>query len=217
MNAGDEKWLPAADYPNYEVSDLGRVRSIDHEGRSRWGTPRAFSGRILAQAQAGGVDGRRYRTVTLYRDGVGNQITVHTLVLLTFVGPRPPKTQGCHADDNPDNNQLSNLYWGTPAQNSQDKIRNGRCWKSNITHCPQGHEYTEDNAYIVPSTGHRQCRTCIKAKNKGNKNADRTHCPQGHEYTESNTYKPPGTNRRVCKTCVRNRSREYQRAKKAKG
>lgn len=32
------------------------------------------------------------------------------------------------------------------------------------THCPHGHEYSEENTYRSPSSGHRQCRTCIKAR-----------------------------------------------------
>lgn len=155
----DERWLPVNDYPGYEVSDQGNVRSLDREVGGRWGA-RMWSGRVLKQVWAGGTKDRHYRAVTLHRNGIAKQITVHTLVLQTFVGPRPAKLQGCHRDDDPDNNQLSNLYWG----------RNGRCWKSNITNCPQGHEYTEDNTYIIPSTGHRMCRACLKAKNKGNAN-----------------------------------------------
>lgn len=213
----DERWLPVPGYPGYEVSDHGQVRSLDREGLSRWGTPRKFKGHILAQVMAGGVEGRRYRACSLYRDGKPKQVTVHILVLETFVGPRPEKgMQGCHRDDDPSNNRLDNLYWGTPVQNYRDKRNNGRCWKSNITHCPQGHEYTEENTYPNPTTGHRMCRACIKARNKGNANVDRTHCPQGHEYTEENTYRAPGSpNRRSCKACIRNRSREYQRSKRA--
>lgn len=32
----------------------------------------------------------------------------------------------------------------------------------NKTHCPQKHEYTEENTYINPQ-GRRQCRTCARA------------------------------------------------------
>jgi hypothetical protein len=200
-------------YPGYEVSDQGRVRSLDREGLSRWGTPRIFKGRTLAQVMVGGTDGRRYHGCSLYRDGKSRQRTVHALVLEAFVGPRPEGLFGCHRDDDADNNCLENLYWGTPAENSRDAVENGLCWKSNISHCPQGHEYTEDNTYIVPKSGHRQCRTCVKAKNEGNANCTRTHCPQGHPYAGENLV-INSQGRRTCRTCVRDRAREYQRRKR---
>lgn len=31
------------------------------------------------------------------------------------------------------------------------------------THCPQGHEYTEDNTYRRPSGARRECRACKRA------------------------------------------------------
>jgi len=210
----NERWLPIPDYPEYAVSDHGRVRSLDRVINSRWGTPRIFFGKILTPILVGGTDRRRYPTCALFRDTKRKQIAIHVLVLTTFVGPRPKGMHGCHRDDNPHNNRLDNLYWGTPRQNARDAVNNGLNWKSNKTHCKRGHEYTDDNTYIVPSTGHRQCRTCIKAKNKGNANSDRTHCPQGHPYDDENTYRPPGKNNRMCRTCVRDRSREYQRRKR---
>lgn len=32
-------------------------------------------------------------------------------------------------------------------------------WNASVTHCPQGHEYNEENTYHPPSGG-RKCRTC---------------------------------------------------------
>lgn len=193
-----EKWLPTIGFPGYEISDHGRVRNS--------------AGAVLSQLRIGGTRERRYPGYTLYRDGKPYQRTVHVLMLEAFVELRPKGMQACHRDDDPDNNSLDNLYWGTPKQNARDKIRNGGCWKSNITHCPQGHEYSEENTYRIPSTGHRLCRTCIKAKNKGNANKDRTHCPQGHPYDEENTIHAKG--RRQCRECGRARAREYQRRKR---
>lgn len=46
------------------------------------------------------------------------------------------------------------------------------------THCPQGHEYTEENTYVAPS-GHRQCKTC-KAAHR-NKNREKF----GSKYNET--------------------------------
>jgi hypothetical protein len=36
---------------------------------------------------------------------------------------------------------------------------------SSKTHCPQGHEYTEENTYITPK-GSRVCRTCMKTNSR---------------------------------------------------
>jgi hypothetical protein len=52
------------------------------------------------------------------------QYTVHSLVLETYVGPRPRGAYGCHKNDNKLDNSLENLYWGTPRQNSLDCLRN---------------------------------------------------------------------------------------------
>jgi hypothetical protein len=35
-----ERWLPVVGYEGYEVSDLGRVRSVDRVIRGRWGAQR---------------------------------------------------------------------------------------------------------------------------------------------------------------------------------
>lgn len=60
-----------------------------------------------------------------------------------------------------------------------DMFERGRNRNGNelITHCPQGHEYTEENTYMKPSAKRnprRVCRTCDNAiqrrryrKNKG--------------------------------------------------
>jgi predicted XRE-type DNA-binding protein len=51
---------------------------------------------------------------------------VHTLILLAFVGPCPEGQQCRHfPDSDPTNNHLSNLQWGTQAENEADKIVHG--------------------------------------------------------------------------------------------
>lgn len=51
---------------------------------------------------------------------------VHCLVLEAFVGPCPENQECRHLDDNPLNNDLSNLCWGTKRENAHDAIRNGK-------------------------------------------------------------------------------------------
>ena len=52
--------------------------------------------------------------------------TVHSLVALAFLGPRPPGAEIRHLDDDKHNNAPSNLAYGTPAQNRRDTYWNRR-------------------------------------------------------------------------------------------
>lgn len=105
-----ESFLPAP-YPpfaHYFVSDLGRVWN------SRWG-------RFIA-----GPHESRRRFLTLY-SGIKKtkRLLLSVLVLETFKGPRPPGKNALHWDDNPQNNALRNLRWGTQGENVRDAFRNG--------------------------------------------------------------------------------------------
>jgi hypothetical protein len=50
---------------------------------------------------------------------------IGTLVIEAFVGPRPEGLYVCHKNGVPWDNRLSNLYYGTPQQNSDDKRLHG--------------------------------------------------------------------------------------------
>jgi hypothetical protein len=50
---------------------------------------------------------------------------VHRLVLEAFVGPCPDGQECLHGDGDPLNNRLDNLKWGTPKENSEDRMRLG--------------------------------------------------------------------------------------------
>lgn len=63
-----------------------------------------------------------YRMVTL-PDRVPR--TVHSLVLLAFVGPRPDGMESCHNDGSKTNNALSNLRYDTNKANQADRIKHG--------------------------------------------------------------------------------------------
>ncbi len=123
----DEKWLPVHGFEDcYEVSSYGRVRSLGRKifvSRSRHGGGywRTLRGRVLKPS----IGSSGYQQLTLWRDAEGTQCAVHVLVLEAFVGSRPDGYYGCHVDGFPSNNRLSNLYWGTPAENASDKRTHG--------------------------------------------------------------------------------------------
>jgi hypothetical protein len=51
--------------------------------------------------------------------------SVHYLVLLAFKGKRPAGAQARHLNGNSFDNSCTNLAWGTPLANSDDKRRHG--------------------------------------------------------------------------------------------
>ncbi len=66
-----------------------------------------------------------YRTVSLMGDTGARHYMVHVLVLTAFLGPKPIGMQGCHGDNNRENNQLLNLRWDTPKNNQADRAIHG--------------------------------------------------------------------------------------------
>lgn len=58
--------------------------------------------------------------------GPSQTYCVHILVAATFLGPRPEGQWVRHLDGVPAHSYLSNLRYGTPAQNSADMVQHGR-------------------------------------------------------------------------------------------
>lgn len=118
-----EEWRDVVGYKGfYQVSDLGRVRSLDRETKYR-DTTRSIRGKILKGSISATVG---YLFVTLGRENVQQHKYIHTLVLEAFVGPRPPGMECCHGKYGRSSNCLSNLSWGTHRKNSgSDKRRDG--------------------------------------------------------------------------------------------
>ena len=160
-----ERWLPVLGWEGiYEVSDHGRVRSLDRTVRQSNGTSRKFRGRILKQTRM-----NAYLTVGLHIAGREERRTVHRMVLESFVSPRPIGMEACHADSDGHNNHLSNLRWDTRKENAADRVKSGHAlgWQATKTHCKHGHEFTPDNTYRMPGKpNERRCRTCASIARK---------------------------------------------------
>ena len=62
-----------------------------------------------------------------------------------------------HKCDNPSCVNVKHLRLGTTQENTADRTMRNRHHNTHKTHCPRGHEYTEEN---TAHNNGRQCRAC---------------------------------------------------------
>lgn len=112
-----EVWKIIKKYPQYEVSNLGRIRS--HSRRSlKLGKDQILRSYINRK--------RGYVTVVLWREGIFERCYVHRLVLEAFQPRHKDKNYVNHIDCNPANNGLKNLEWVTQSDNMKHASKLGR-------------------------------------------------------------------------------------------
>jgi len=163
-----ERWAAVPGYSGYMVSDLGRVRSLQRVLIRKNGSSYTVKDKILRAESSG------HPFVNIRNDeGVKHAVAVHTLVLTSFVGPKPPRHDACHGNGDERDNRLVNLRWGTRKENVGDTIRHGRHNMSVRTVCPRGHDLKEPN--LRPwqlAHGRRQCLACSHAGNDIRRNGN---------------------------------------------
>ncbi len=102
----------------YEVSNTGKVRSVDRTICDKNGNPRALKGREMKLTRTKGKDGNGYIVVNLRKLGTSEVSFVHVLVATAFI-PNPchyPMVN--HIDGDKTNNDVSNLEWTTYSYNN---------------------------------------------------------------------------------------------------
>jgi len=99
VELGVEVWADVPGFP-YEASNLGSLRNA--KTGARVGTS---------------VNSRGYYAL--------HDLLVHRAVLSAFDGPQPPTVDGCHGIGGRLDNRLTNLAWGTPADNARDTSVHG--------------------------------------------------------------------------------------------
>jgi len=104
-----ERWLAIVGFEGfYEVSDLGRIKSLHGNGCIR-ATPLV----------------RGYPSLFLSRSGQKTFCYVHILVARAFIGPCPDGKEVAHANGDSRDASLGNLRYATPVENDADKIAHG--------------------------------------------------------------------------------------------
>lgn len=98
---------PVLGYPDYVISSNGVVRDLNGNEIRTW----------IAN---------NYTYIRLFNHNGFRIHAVHRLVATHFLSNPDNLRCVCHKDDNPRNNDVSNLFWGSHADNMQDMIRKGR-------------------------------------------------------------------------------------------
>lgn len=154
------EWRPVVGYEGlYEVSNTGRVRSLDRRVNSRWNGTRLISGRELTFYVT--YDG--YLTFTLYEGACRKKnIKVSRLVASAFLAKVEGKDLVLHNDGDPANNHVSNLRWGTPKENMEDRKKHGNDHYAERDSCSAGHKYTPETVrYRAAANGEMTQRRCL--------------------------------------------------------
>ncbi len=98
------------EFPLYQVSNFGNIKHIRKD-------------RILKP----NIDKDGYSKVVLYKDKTPCYKIVHRIVASCFVANPDNKPLIDHIDNNPANNNASNLRWATHKENAHNRQKNKNC------------------------------------------------------------------------------------------
>lgn len=121
-------WIQSKSAPNYDVSNLGRIRSNifkwNKNGRHFW------EGKIITQSMSHLDKRKLYLRANLVTDQGTINFNVHRLIAEMFSpeGQSDDRNQVNHKDGNPTNNHFSNLEWVNAQENKDHAIATGLQW-----------------------------------------------------------------------------------------
>ena len=95
-----EIWRTIKDFPMYEISTFGRIKSL-------------YTNKILKPYKSSKSAKGYYMQVGLFKNHKKYKVNIHRLVANTFI-PNPNNYPVInHKDENPSNNYIDNLEWCT--------------------------------------------------------------------------------------------------------
>lgn len=122
MEVEKEKWKDIPNFSNYQVSNLGRVKSKRHTYTRKDGVSGTRKEKILSNKRN---DKSKYINVVLKDDkGKPTNCNVHRIVAETWIDRDDPTLIVNHKDGNKHNNSIDNLEWVTTGENNSHAYRN---------------------------------------------------------------------------------------------
>lgn len=137
-----EEWKEIPDFPGYYASSLGRIR-----GKKGW---------IMKPHAAPD----RYYKLNVRKEGSVYSRSVHALVALAFIGPRPLGMEVCHNNDNKLDNKPTNLRYDTHFGN----MRQSRLTREEVLYIRERVAEVENCAKVAQDLGLSRCRVWSIAK-----------------------------------------------------
>jgi hypothetical protein len=117
-----EIWKEVDGYENYyQISNFGRVRSLDREARTKSGSLCIRSGKILKPR----LDRYGYFIIGLTDNRKQNKRLISRLVALAFIPNPENKPTVNHIDGNKLNNRVDNLEWATYGEQQKHAYSKG--------------------------------------------------------------------------------------------
>lgn len=118
----NEIWKTIEDYPNYQVSNMGRVKSLERNVVKGKGGLYKIEEKILKSIKK--RDG--YLMVNLSKEGKQKTCLIHRLVASTFLDNPNNLFEVNHIDEDKTNNRADNLEWCSREYNCNYGTRNKR-------------------------------------------------------------------------------------------
>lgn len=102
----------------YEVSNLGRIRSIDRTITTRKGVVRYMKGKLMSLC----MDNNNYKHILLSKENKQTLMLVHRLVAEAFLPNPDNKTEVNHINTIRTDNRVENLEWCTRKENCNNPL-----------------------------------------------------------------------------------------------
>ena len=109
-NLENEIWKPIVGYERYQISNLGRIKY-----------PTSKTKYLISF----GCLSKKYGTISLTKDKISKHFFIHRLVASAFITNDNCKPYVNHIDSNTKNNNVNNLEWVTPSENTLHSYKNG--------------------------------------------------------------------------------------------